>query len=117
MPKYIAKCLQRFNHPTPKSLQQSPHAWTKPQYSATTQLTAPLHDSPPLTKAGTNCIQQIVGVLLYYTRAIDSSMLPALGTITATQSNTTEKTKRATHQLLNYAATHPTQQSVSAPAT
>jgi hypothetical protein len=48
-----------------------------------------------------------VSVLLYYARAIDSSMLPALGTIAATQSNATEKTECATHQLLGYAATHP----------
>jgi hypothetical protein len=34
-------------------------------------------------------------------------MLPALGTIAATQSNATEKTERATRQLLHYAATHP----------
>jgi len=107
MPTYISKCLQRFDHPTPKSPQHSPHAWTKPQYGAVTQLTAPFDDSPPLTKEGTNRIQQIVGVLLYYARAIDSSMLPALGTIAATQSNATEKTERATRQLLDYAATHP----------
>jgi hypothetical protein len=107
MPNYIAKCLQRFDHPNPKSPQQSPHTWTKPQYGAITQLTAPIDDSPPLTKAGTNRIQQIVGVLLYYARAIDSSMLATLGTIAATQANATEKTEHPAHQLLDNAATHP----------
>jgi hypothetical protein len=39
MPTYISKCLQRFDHLTPKFPQHSPHAWTKPT-------TAPSCSSP-----------------------------------------------------------------------
>ena len=107
MPEYINKALQRFAHPLPTRPQHSPHAWTKPQYGAVTQLTAPLDTSPALGKDRIKRLQQIVGVLLYYARAIDASMLVALGTIASTQSKATEMTERAAHQLLDYAATHP----------
>ena len=30
MPKYIAKALERFQHPVPTKPQHSPHAWTAP---------------------------------------------------------------------------------------
>ena len=48
-----------------------------------------------------------VGVLLFYARAVDSSMLVALGAISAAQSKATQDTGKAVNQLLDYAATHP----------
>jgi hypothetical protein len=52
-------------------------------------------------------IQQIVGVFLYYARAIDCTMLVALSSIAAAQATGTEATMDAVVQLLNYAASHP----------
>jgi hypothetical protein len=52
-------------------------------------------------------LQQIIGTLLYYSIAVDPTMLVALGTIAATQSKATTTTAQAVTQLLNYAATHP----------
>jgi hypothetical protein len=40
-------------------------------------------------------------------RAVDNTMLVALGTLAAAQTQGTEKTMDAIKQLLNYAATHP----------
>jgi hypothetical protein len=46
------------------------------------------------------------GNLLFYGRAVDNTMLVALGTIAAAQTHGTETTMDVV-QLLNYAATHP----------
>ena len=52
-------------------------------------------------------MQEIIGVLLYYARAIDCTMLPTLGSLAAAQSKATDTTAKACTKLLNYAATHP----------
>jgi hypothetical protein len=51
-------------------------------------------------------IQTIVGTLLYYARAVDSTQLVALGTIATQQANATIKTEKATAHLLDYCHTH-----------
>ena len=64
-------------------------------------------ESPELDKHMIKRLQEIIGVLLYYARAVDSTMLVALGTLAATQAKGTEVTMEAAVHLLNYAATHP----------
>ena len=63
--------------------------------------------TPTLCKQDQSLIREVVGVVLYYGRAIDNTMLVALGTIAADQSNSTEATMDAVPDLLNYAAEHP----------
>jgi hypothetical protein len=46
-----------------------------------------------LSKAATWKIQAIVGSLLYYAQAIDSTLLPTLNTLSYQQSKPTENTK------------------------
>jgi hypothetical protein len=107
MPGYINEALHRFQHPTPSSPEDSPHAWLAPTYGAPVQL-APLADaSPKLDKDGILRLQQVIGTLLYYARAVDGTMLVALGTLASAQSQGTEATAKALTRLLNYAATHP----------
>ena len=48
-----------------------------------------------------------MGILLYYSIAVDPAMLSALGSITGKQAKGTEKTYAHTLWLLNYATTHP----------
>ena len=48
-----------------------------------------------------------MGTLLYYSIAVDPTMLTALGSIAAQQSKVTEKTYVDTLWLINYAVTHP----------
>jgi len=33
------------------------------------------------------CVQEVIGVLLYYARAVDSTLLTALGTLATQQAN------------------------------
>jgi hypothetical protein len=107
MPNYVAQALQRFTHPLPPKPQDSPHAWTRPVYGAHTQLTAPLDDTAPLSPEDRKRLQEVIGTLLYYSRAIDSTMLVTLGTLAAAQTISTQATAAACTQLLNYCATHP----------
>jgi hypothetical protein len=106
-PGYIERALQRFQHLPPTRPQPSPHAWQKPNYGAKTQC-APLPDtSTPLDAAGTKHMQEVLGTLLYYARAIDSTMSVAISTLASQQAHGTNATMIALTQLLNYAATNP----------
>jgi hypothetical protein len=81
--------------------------WQKPNYGARVQFADLPSTSEPLNKAETRRIQEVVGVLLYYARAVDSTLLTALGSIATQQANGTQDTIRAITQVLNYCATHP----------
>ncbi len=59
----------------------------------------------PLNKEETKYIQAVVGTLLYYGRAVDNTILPALSTIATKQANLTTKTMKKIKQLLDYCAT------------
>ena len=52
-------------------------------------------------------VQQVLGVLLYYARAVDSTMLTAIGTIATDQATGTHATMKAITHLLNYCTTNP----------
>ena len=41
IPGYIAKALQKFQHPTPKKPQYAPHAWITPTYEKKGNLHSP----------------------------------------------------------------------------
>jgi hypothetical protein len=60
------------------------------------------HGSDPSTK-----LQEIMGTLLYYGRAVDPAMVVALGKNASAQSKGTEATTQAITQLLKYTATYP----------
>jgi hypothetical protein len=107
MPGYIDRALQRFSHPPPTKPQHSPHAWQKPSYGDKIQYAPDSDTSPALDSKETKLVQEILGTLLYYARAVDSTMLVAIGTIATQQASATKQTMKAVVQLLNYCATHP----------
>jgi hypothetical protein len=107
MPGYIAAMLHKYQHPTNSLPQHAPYKWNEPIYGTSVQLTDPVDQTAPLPPAGIKRLQQITGTLLYYARAVDPTMLVALGTIAAQQTNGTEATAEAIVHLLNYCATHP----------
>jgi hypothetical protein len=107
MGDYIPETLARFQHSAPTKPQHSPHAWLKPIYGTDPQMTAPPDTSATLSAAEITTLQQIIGTSLYYARAVDSSMLVALGSLASAQTKETINTMKAARQLLDYAATHP----------
>ena len=70
MPGYVEKALYRFAHEPPPQPQHPPHAWLKPTCGAATQYTAPKDTLAPLDASVTKRLQEIIGLLLYYARAI-----------------------------------------------
>jgi hypothetical protein len=54
-----------------------------------------------------NTIKKITGSVLYYSRAVDPTVLIPLNDIAKVKTPATEKTKTVTGQLLDYLATHP----------
>ncbi len=107
MPRHVLRALQRFLHARPKRPEHSPHAWQKPTHGAKTQHAPPSDESEPLDAADTKFVQEVLGTFLFYARAVDSTMLVAIGTLATQQSKGTRATMIALTQLLNYAATHP----------
>jgi hypothetical protein len=84
-----------------------PHKCLLISYGAKAQLTPDANTSELLDKHCKHCIEEIVGSLLYYARAVDNKLLVALSAITAQQSCATIATKQAVHLLLDYVATYP----------
>jgi hypothetical protein len=107
MPSYIGKSLVRFNHIPPDKPQHQPHLHMVPTYSATIQYAKHIDQSPAATKANKNYIRQVVGVLLYYARAVEATLLIALTSLASSQAAPTEYTMSLVKWLLNYIATQP----------
>ena len=64
-------------------------------------------DTPYLDAANKKTVQEVLGTFLFYARAVDITMLKAIGTIATQQAKPTETTMKAIVKFLNYAATHP----------
>ena len=107
MPGYIEKALIRFGHEPPDKPQMQPFPHTLPTYGAKVQYAKPSDVSPPATKAEEKYIRQVVGVLLYYGRAVDSTILVGLSSLAAAQALPTAYTLYLVKWLLDYAATNP----------
>ena len=63
--------------------------------------------SDPLDDTDKKYVQRVLGSFLYYTRAIDLTILHALSAIASEQAKPTEKTLKRVHQLLDYMHTNP----------
>ena len=98
----IPAALHKFQHPTSQRPQHSLHHWNRPNYVAPNQLTSIIDTSAPLPPYGIHRIPKIIGTLLYYARAVDNTLIVALGKIFSAQSKGTVATAEATLQLLNY---------------
>ena len=107
MPSYVGHALHKFQHPTPKKLQDSPYPATVKQYGVKVQLTDPIDTSARLPPHEIKRLQQIIGTFLFYGRAVDPTLLTALSELSSAQAMATDATKRACQQFLDYCASHP----------
>ena len=64
-------------------------------------------NSPLLDQKGVKYVQHVVLSLLYYTRAINNTMLPTLNTFGSEQAKPAKQTEQKYHRLLNYASMYP----------
>ena len=95
-----------MEHPPSSEPKHAPPRWIPKIYGQKLHL-APTEDvSKILGTQGTKHIQRVVGSFLYYARAIENSIHPALNDITAAQSAPTGKTKDSTIMLMDYLYTY-----------
>ena len=108
MPGYIEAIFNRFNHPRPIKPELAPHQYASHSFS-TYNAQAPIPDdyTARLDTFGVLRVQRVVGCILYYARAIDSPLLPALIEIGSDQVKATEETLAATKKLLDFVAIFP----------
>jgi hypothetical protein len=83
MPCYISMLLLKFKHPHPAKPRLSPYKCLPIAFGAKSHI-KPDPDSLELLNASRKCpMQEIVGSLLYYARAVDNKLLVALSAIAA----------------------------------
>jgi hypothetical protein len=107
MPGYIENLIINFKHLHPTKPHLLPHKCLPIAYGAKAHLTPDANTSELLNKHHKRHIQEIVGLLLYYTWAANNKLVVALSAIAAQQSCATIATKQAVHLLLDYVATYP----------
>jgi hypothetical protein len=83
MPGYIDTLFIKFKHPRPPKPRLSLYACLPISYGAKSQLTPESDTSALLDDKRKHRIQEIVGSLLYYARAVDNKLLVALSAIAA----------------------------------
>ena len=105
IPGYVAKQLNRFQHPKPQKAQYAPHRWSLPSYGQSPKAVE-IDKSNKLNAKQTNEIQSISGSFLYYGRAVDPTILPALTDIASMQSKPTENTRKQCEMLMDYLHTY-----------
>jgi hypothetical protein len=108
MPGYIAKVIHRFQRLLSLGAAQaaSSSIYVPPTYGQSTQYTK-IDDTQPLSKADILEIQELVGCILFYARAIDATMLPAVNHISSVQANLTAQVQQMGQRLLAYGAAYP----------
>jgi hypothetical protein len=106
MPGYVTNVLNKFQHDAPKHPQHTPSKYLTPIYGAKTKY-ATRDETPLLSAKQCTNIQKITGSVLYYTRAVDFTVLMPINDIATQQTKEKEKAQAATNQLLDYLATHP----------
>ena len=97
MPGYIKRLRQIYEHISPKKTQHSPYRAQPKIYGAAAQDSMPTEDSTLIDDERKKLVQQIIGGVLCYGRAVDLTVLPALSSIASEQASATENTKKNAH--------------------
>jgi hypothetical protein len=100
MPGYIKKKLQEYKHVMGKNLQTCPLSPEPKKFGTEAQAPLPPNSSPQLTTKGIKQIQQVVGSISYYARAVNMTVLMALSSITVKQTKATEKNNGSMHPII-----------------
>jgi hypothetical protein len=107
MPGYIKAALHKYQHAAPAQPQHAPYTWKPPIYGAKTQYVEDKTTSPALSDKDVNKLQQLTGKLLYYSRAVDTTLIMPINVLASEQSKSTAVIADKVIKLLNYCNTHP----------
>ena len=106
MPTYVRKALEKLNHTTPSLPQHVPYKGVPITYGKQPHNTQEPDNTPFLSKEDTRHIQRNVGTFLYYARAVDTTIHPAINDMSITQAKSTQQTKIAADMFIDYLSTH-----------
>ena len=106
MPEYCEQARQCFQHEMSTKRQDQPYSHLERMYGAKQQYAEDEDSSPEVSKERKTFLQQVIGTYLYYARAVDCTMLAALGSLATQQAKPTENTMEKVKQFLDYASSH-----------
>ena len=106
MPGFVQTTLKKLNYKCQKKRQLAPHKWAVPVYGKTRQMATPEDDMDILPPPQIIYVQKTVGSFLYYARAVDNTILPALNEIALYQAKPTKNTLQKIQMLLDYLNTY-----------
>ena len=108
MPGYVQQALSKFQHETTtiQKATDAPHPYKATQKHGLPMTKPPDHGAK-LSPQAIKHLQQIVGTFLFYSRAVNPTMLTALSIIATEQTQGTHTTKAKAEHFLTYAASHP----------
>ena len=106
IPGYVKRACQRFQRNNLRKA-DSPIIYVPPRYGKFQQEVHLEPISTPLTSAESKELQEIVGVFLFYARAVDPTMLTAINKIASRQSKPTSLIKQEVERFFQYANTYP----------
>lgn len=107
VPGYIANALERFGIEPKSRGTHAPAPSPDKRYYDKTPQEATKDDSPPVGPAEQLFIQEVVGVLGWYARAVDPTIICAVNKLASRQARPTENVVKDALQLLDYVATYP----------
>jgi hypothetical protein len=100
MPGYLDKVFLKVKHVAPSKKQNPPHPHILPQYGAKIQYVEYQDESSLLNKEDTKHVQAVMGTLLYYARAVNSTILTALSSLATEPNAKSNRENKTTVRLL-----------------
>jgi hypothetical protein len=101
MPGYIKAALHNYQHPAPTRPEHAPHKWNPPVYGAKAQYVEDDNNSPALSAKDITRLQQLTGTVLYYSRAVDPTLITPINVLASEQTKATGGTADKVIKLLN----------------
>ena len=102
--KYVANAIKSFHHKHLRKPQDQPYPQIKTIYGTKAQYSPDADNYPLLAPSDKKKLQEVTVTLLYYARAVDATMLTALGYIATQQANATKNKMKKVTQFLEYAS-------------
>ena len=108
MPGYVQHAVNKFHNGDkgPTKSTDTPHPY-KASKKHGLPMTTERDDGAKLSPQAIKQLQQIVGTFLFYSKAVDPTMLTSLSIIATEQTQGTQTTKDKAEHFLTYTATHP----------
>jgi len=104
---YLDRLIARFDHWAGTRTANSPGIYQPPSYGIKTQYAEIEDTKEKLSPADTLTLQQLVGGMLYYTRAIDATSMHETNKLGSDQSTATETILPRCQRLLEYCRAYP----------